>query len=316
MGLPDPRVRPDDGALALGCRVVRPDLARASSALLDAVAFAILLGTARLSRTRRIAAWWWVGFLALLGPIALGRIDAVTVPLAITGLLFAAGRPRVAAVLLTVGAWVKVWPAALSSPRSSSPRAGGSRSSPSPPRSARASSGEHRGRRGRERHRLRRRAGGPRPPGRGAARAAWLWQIVAGSTDVTIVYDRDILTFQIDGPGADVAAALTTPLMIVGVAVVVLFGVRAALRRRTSASCSPRSRSGSSSCSWWPTRWARRSSRRGSRRRSSSASCTGPRGSRCPPCSPPPSPCSPTSSTRTGTAGSSSRTRHSCSCSR
>ena len=65
--------------------------------LLDAAAFAILLGDRRLSRTRRIAAWWWVGFLALLGPIALGRIDAITVPLAITGLLWAAGRPRVAA---------------------------------------------------------------------------------------------------------------------------------------------------------------------------------------------------------------------------
>ena len=81
--------------------------------LLDAAAFAILLGDRRLSRTRRIAAWWWLGFLALLGPIALGRIDAITVPLAITGLLWAAGRPRVAAMLLTIGAWVKVWPAAL-----------------------------------------------------------------------------------------------------------------------------------------------------------------------------------------------------------
>ena len=81
--------------------------------LLDAVAFAILLGTRRLARTRRIAAWWWLGFLALLGPIAFGRIDAITVPLAITGLLWAAGRPRVAAALLTIGAWIKVWPAAL-----------------------------------------------------------------------------------------------------------------------------------------------------------------------------------------------------------
>ena len=27
----------------------------------------------------------------------------------------------------------------------------------------------------------------------------WLWQIVAGSKDVTVDYDRDILTFQIEG---------------------------------------------------------------------------------------------------------------------
>src|SRR5690606_33169223 len=52
-------------------------------------------------------------FLAFLGPVAFGRIDAIIVPLAIGGLLLAAQRPRVAAVLLTVGAWIKVAPGAL-----------------------------------------------------------------------------------------------------------------------------------------------------------------------------------------------------------
>ena len=59
---------------------------------------------------------------------------------------------------------------------------------------------------------------------------AWLWQIVAGSPDVAVVYSRDILTFQIAGPGADAAAALTTPLMAVGVAAVLALGIRAVRR--------------------------------------------------------------------------------------
>ena len=198
--------------------------------VLDAIAFSILIGSARLSRSRRIAAWWWVGFLAVLGPIALGRIDAVTVPLAITGLLFAAGRPRVAAVLLTVGAWVKVWPAALVAALVIAMRRRREVVTVAVALSAGilavsivAGAGAN--------------AIGfiVEQAGRGLQieaplATAWLWQIVSGSKEVTIEYDRDILTFQVEGPGADVAAALTTPLMIVGVAVVVLFGVRAALR--------------------------------------------------------------------------------------
>ncbi|MDF0514715.1 glycosyltransferase 87 family protein [Agromyces sp. H3Y2-19a] len=198
--------------------------------LLDAIAFSILIGRAALSRRRRLAAWWWLAFIALLGPIALGRIDAVTVPFAITGLLWAAGRPRVAATLLTIGAWVKVWPAALVAALVIAVRR----------RlevvtvavvlsigilgvSLLAGSGMN--------------AVGfiAEQAGRGLqieapAAVFWLWRIVAGAKDVTIVYDRDILTFQIAGPGAGTAAALTTPLMIVGVLVVVAFGIRAARR--------------------------------------------------------------------------------------
>jgi len=199
--------------------------------VLDAIAFSVLIGRARLSRSRRIAAWWWVGFLAVLGPIALGRIDAVTVPLAVTGLLFAAGRPRVAAVLLTVGAWVKVWPAALVAAlviamrrRREVVTVAAALSAGILAVSIVAGAGAN--------------AIGfiVEQAGRGLQveaplATAWLWQIVAGSKEVTVEYDRDILTFQVEGPGADVGAALTTPLMIVGVAVVVLLGVRAAARQ-------------------------------------------------------------------------------------
>ena len=198
--------------------------------LLDAAAFAILLGDRRLSRTRRIAAWWWVGFLALLGPIALGRLDAVTVPLALTGLLWAAGRPRVAATLLTIGAWVKVWPAALlasvviaSRKRWDVVTVAVALSVGILGVSLLAGSG------------LNALGFVAEQAGRGLQveapiAAAWLWQMVAGSRAVEIVYDREILTFQISGPGADAAAALTTPVMAVGVAVVLLLGIRAVRR--------------------------------------------------------------------------------------
>jgi Glycosyltransferase family 87 len=196
--------------------------------VLDAAAFSILLGTQRMSRTRRLAAWWWVGFLALLGPIALGRIDAITMPLAITGLLWAAGRPRVAAALLTIGAWVKVWPAALlgaliiaSRKRRDVVTVGAALTAGILSVSLLAGAGMN--------------AVGfvAEQAGRGLQIEAplavgWLWQIVAGSKAVEIVYNRDILTFQISGPGADAAASLTTPLMAIGVTAVLLLGIRAA----------------------------------------------------------------------------------------
>ena len=79
---------------------------------MNAIGFAVLIGRAR-SRGRVVAAWYWLGFLLLLGPIALYRVDAVTVPLAIMGGLWLAGRPWLGGALLAVATWVKVWPAAL-----------------------------------------------------------------------------------------------------------------------------------------------------------------------------------------------------------
>lgn len=198
--------------------------------LLDAIAFAILLGHRRLARTRRIAAWWWLGFLIVLGPIALGRIDAVTVPLALVGLLFAAGRPRIAAALLTIAAWVKVWPAALLAALVVVHRRRFEIATVAAALSAGiigacllAGSGLNViGFIGQQ-------------TGRGLQVEApigvpWLWAIVGGVDGVEIEYDRDILTYQILGPGVHATAAITTPLMAVGVIVVALIGVRAARR--------------------------------------------------------------------------------------
>ncbi|HEY1530216.1 MAG TPA: glycosyltransferase family 87 protein [Galbitalea sp.] len=80
--------------------------------VLDLVAFAVLVGWRRPDRPI-VLGWWWIAFLLLLGPIAMGRIDSISVPIAIIAVLLLASRPRIAAFLLTIATWIKVWPAAL-----------------------------------------------------------------------------------------------------------------------------------------------------------------------------------------------------------
>jgi hypothetical protein len=81
--------------------------------LANALAFALLLGRNHTAPARRIAAWWWLAFLLALGPISVARLDSLVTPLAIAGLLLALCRPATAAILLTIGLWIKVWPVAL-----------------------------------------------------------------------------------------------------------------------------------------------------------------------------------------------------------
>ena len=74
---------------------------------LDAVAIGAL------RRRGGIGAWWWLAFLTLLGPVAMGRVDAIIAPMVIVALLVAVQRPRLAAALVTAGAWIKVAPGVL-----------------------------------------------------------------------------------------------------------------------------------------------------------------------------------------------------------
>ncbi|OJX64140.1 MAG: hypothetical protein BGO95_02585 [Micrococcales bacterium 73-13] len=77
-------------------------------------AAAVLTLTRRL-RDRRAypAAWWFLLFEFLLAPVALLRLEAVTVPLAIMALALVVRRPAVAGALIAAAAWVKVWPVSL-----------------------------------------------------------------------------------------------------------------------------------------------------------------------------------------------------------
>lgn len=78
----------------------------------DLLAFAVLVGRGRRPK-QLIAGGFWAGAIALLGPVGMYRIDAIVVPLALVGALRLIRRPAVAAVLLMLGAWMKIWPGAL-----------------------------------------------------------------------------------------------------------------------------------------------------------------------------------------------------------
>ncbi|MGO4692538.1 glycosyltransferase 87 family protein [Glaciibacter sp. 2TAF33] len=202
--------------------------------VLNGVAFAVLIrpapGAAGPGRWRRRAAWWWLAFLLLLGPIALARIDSVTVPLVIIALLWLRTRPLWATVLLTVATWVKVWPAAViaallvSSTRrwrvlaaaagtsaliiaaALSLGSGGNVFSFVGQQTARGIQIES-------------------PVG-----LVWMWQVAFKVPGAMIYYDREILTFQVTGAGIDVAIALMTPLLALAAASVLVIGALAARR--------------------------------------------------------------------------------------
>ena len=195
--------------------------------VLDALAFASLTGRSASSQCRA-GAWFWVAALLLLGPIAMYRIDAIAVPLAVVGGLWLTRRPAVAAALLTIGAWVKIWPAALVFAAVVASR-----------------------------HRMRVLVTAAAvtagillalllcgadseifgfltaQTGRGlqieaVAATPFLWAAAAGAA--SIEYSFEILTFQIVAPGAEPVAAALTPLMIVLVVAVTGVGAIKAMR--------------------------------------------------------------------------------------
>ncbi len=197
--------------------------------LLNAVAFGFVTGWGR--RPERVAVgWWWVAFLLLLGPIALARIDSVTVPIALIGVLLLAVRPFLASVLLAVATWIKVWPAALVlsaiiALRERLTVVAGAAILSAAVLVVAALVG----------------ASGSvlsfitEQTGRGLQIEApistiWMWMAKGGVAGSSVYYDTGILTYQVTGPGADTAAALTTPMLGIVVVGISLLGV-VALRR-------------------------------------------------------------------------------------
>ncbi|MDN3311533.1 glycosyltransferase 87 family protein [Microbacterium oryzae] len=198
-------------------------------ALCDAVAFWMLVGRGR-SRSRRAAAWFWLAFAALLGPVGMYRIDAITVPLAIVAVLLLARRPALAGALLTAGAWIKIWPAALVAAAVLAMRrrlavvvgalvmtalvvllvvAGGG-----------------------ARHLL---GFVTMQTGRGLQLEApvstyYLWGAAFDLPGWWVFYDQDILTFQVTGPNVDVVIAAMTPVLAVVVAGIAALGLMQAGR--------------------------------------------------------------------------------------
>ncbi|WP_202562951.1 glycosyltransferase 87 family protein [Agreia sp. COWG] len=194
----------------------------------NAVVLAFLLARsgpgARLAPLKVTAAWWWLAFLLLLGPIALGRIDATTVAIAIIALLIAAKRPLVAGVLLAVATWIKVWPAVLIAVVVTVVRQrvkalvgfvasavalgvlvliAGSGANTFGFVSQQSSRG------------LQIEAPVSTP---------WMWLSLLDPSSSSVAYIRSINTFQVSGPGTELASAVMTPLLVIVSAAVLVLG--------------------------------------------------------------------------------------------
>ena len=207
--------------------------------VVDAAAFAFVIAFGRDPRVARVG-WWWLAFLTLLGPVALGRIDAITVPIAIVGMLLLVAAPRLAAVLLTIATWIKVWPAALIAAIVVSVRERWTIALTALIASA-----------GIAIVALLLGAGGNllsfigQQTGRGLQIESpigtfWMWDAYATSgTRSLVYYDQAILTFQVVGPGSVVAANIMTPLLAIVTAILLLLGVFAVRRGVPSADLLP-----------------------------------------------------------------------------
>ncbi|MBG6239617.1 hypothetical protein IWX78_002604 [Mycetocola sp. CAN_C7] len=197
--------------------------------LFNSAAFALLLGS-RPTRRRQAAAWWWLAFTALLGPIALARIDSITVPIAIVAVLLVGRHPFVAGVVLAVATWMKVWPAALVGALLVSARSRLSILLAGVATSAVIASVVVL--LGGWRHLF---AFVTEQTGRGLqieapVSTAYLWMVSARVPGTAIYYDQSILTFQVAGPGIEAAIAVMTPLLVVAVAGTVCVGLLAVQR--------------------------------------------------------------------------------------
>lgn len=195
-----------------------------------AIVFALNLGAfVLLIRRSMAAAWWWVAFLAVLGPVALARIDTVTVPFAIVGLLLLASRPTAAAALLAFAAWMKVWPAAVLLAALLTLRERVRVIVGAAAATAAVIAGA-----------LLVGSGAnvfsfvSEQTGRGLQVEApisgiWLWEAVFGVPGARVYYDRTILTYQVNGYGVALAASVMTLLLglaVLAVAACVLSAVR------------------------------------------------------------------------------------------
>lgn len=194
----------------------------------DMIAFAVLLGIR--ARPTHVG-WWWSGFLILLGPIAVGRIDAFAVASAVCGMALLVARPALSGALLAIATWIKVWPAALIAAALVA---------------------------------LRGRVGVlvgavalsvtviVSMVSLGAASTVFgflgmqqtrglqieavlatplMWMAAAGSPAAgSVYYDTEILTFQLNGPSAELLAAVSTPVLVILAVGLLALGIAATIR--------------------------------------------------------------------------------------
>lgn len=197
--------------------------------LVDAVAFVVLVGSGH-SVGRTTAAWFWLAYIAVLGPVGLYRLDGVTVPLVMMACLWLVGRPWAASILLAAATWMKVWPAAVLfaavvAVRRRSALVGGAVvvSTLTVLAIVAAGGGAH--------------AFGflTEQSDRGlqveaVVSAPYLWGALHGLEGFWVYWDPGIVTFQVTGAGIDPVIAAMTPILVIAMAAVGVLGAWAAAR--------------------------------------------------------------------------------------
>lgn len=160
-------------------------------------------------------AWFWLFFTFFMGYLSFARVEGITAPIVLIALLYAAERPVVAAVLLSVATWVKVWPAAVVAPLliSSAKRgqvllAGVAVSAVVAGATALSGAGPHlldfavnQGERGMQLE--------------ATFSTPWVWLSVFGLGGSRIADNVAINSTEVYGPGAPLAAMLMQPLLII-----------------------------------------------------------------------------------------------------
>ena len=174
----------------------------------------------------RMAALAWLGFLALLGPIAVGRIDVFTVAIGVVVIALTDTNPRVTGALIAVATWVKVWPIVLGLSSLLTTRARtiaywafGVAAGIGITAVAIGGTANVLGFLGDQQ-------------GRGiqvesVSATPWLWDALRGNGTV-IEYSDSLLTFEIHGPNT---AAVASALTLIEVAVLALLAARIVLHR-------------------------------------------------------------------------------------
>jgi hypothetical protein len=206
--------------------------------IVDAAGFAVIMAFGRDRRAAPVA-WWWLALLLFLGPVALGRIDSITAPIAIVGMLCLATAPRLAGVLLAVATWIKVWPAALVAAVLIAIRERARFATGVAAASGVIVVGAFL-------------LGGgeyllsfvSQQTGRGLQIESgigtfWMWDSLFHPEHTSIYYDGTILTYQLRGPGVEIAAAIATPLIGIAVAALLVIAVLATRRGVPAAELLP-----------------------------------------------------------------------------
>ncbi|MFT2817571.1 glycosyltransferase 87 family protein [Leifsonia sp. A12D58] len=164
------------------------------------------------------AAWWWLAFSFVLSPVGLLRLEGLTAPLVIVALMLVARRPVAAAAILAIATWIKVWPAAVflavvvASKRRISIVLTGIAVTAGFVLFVWATGG------------IRFIAGFITMQSDRALQleapitTPWVWLAAFGHPDTYVYQNYAIATREVAGPGADIAAAVMTPLMFIAVA--------------------------------------------------------------------------------------------------